>query len=120
MLSRVLAENHLIGLNTHRFGGHNFIGGLVGKNAVLMNSRLVSKGICADDGFIVGGRLTDNVVNKLTCTVYLLSVDPRKLAVEVGTGMHCHYHLFEGGVTCTLTETVYGTFDLKRSAENSA
>jgi sugar phosphate permease len=55
----------------------------------------------------------------LTCTVNLLGINIRQFAVEVGAGMHRHYNLFEGGVSCALAKTVYGALNLSGAATDA-
>ena len=119
VLTGVLAENDLVCCNANAFGRHDLVCLTVCKHAVLVNTGFVSESVCAYDGLVERGCLTDDVIYELGCVVKSCCVYARGIFVDIGACTHCHNNLFKRSVAGALAETVYRTFDLRCAAENA-
>ena len=116
VVAGVLAQHQVVGTDAHGFRREDFIGLLIGQDAVLVDAALVEEGILAHDGLVQGRGLADDIIDGLAGAVNLGGVDAGGGVEDIGAGAQGHDHLFERGVAGPLAQAVDGAFDLGRAA----
>ncbi len=77
-----------------------------------MDTRRVTKGVCANNRFISLNRHVAQLTDQLRGTTDLFAVDICVQAIQRVAGLQDHGDFFQRAVTRTLTDTVNGTFYL--------
>ena len=88
------------------------------EHSVLMNARLVGKGVLADDRLVVLDRKIRDVGNELGGPRQHLGIDPGGEGHGVAAYFQRHDDFFQRGVAGALTDAVDRAFDLARACLN--
>ncbi len=108
----MLAEHQFVGIPANIFGTHDFVGFPMLEYPILMNSRLVRKGVRADNRLVRLHGKSGNAGDHLGRSNNLRRVDASHAWKYVLPRMNCHDNFFQRGIACTLAKTIYGAFDL--------
>ena len=95
-------------------GGHDLIGGLLLDQAVLVDARLVGKGVGADDRLVRLDGDAGNLREETRGLVDILGLDPRMETEEVFPGLDGHDHLLHRAVPRPLADPVDRALHLTR------
>lgn len=116
----VFAHDHLVGIPAHRFGGHDFVGFAVFEHAVLVNARLVGKGVGTDNGLVRLHRKAGDARHQARGAEDVRGVDASVHAEQVFTGFDRHDDLFQRSVASPLAEAVDGALNLTGTSDHGS
>src|SRR5215212_10272113 len=110
--ARVFAEEDVRPFQADVFLGHDLEGPPVLEHAVLVDARLVQKGVTPDDGLVRRNLVARDVGDHAARVGELAGLDADIDAVEIGACGECHDDLLERGVPGPLPDAVDGDLDL--------
>src|SRR5215211_1115185 len=110
--ARMLAEEDVRSFEADVFLGHDLEGPPVLEHAVLVDARLVQKGVAPDDGLVRRNLVARDVGDHAARVGELAGLDADIDAVEIGACGECHDDLLERGVPGPLPDAVDGDLDL--------
>ena len=93
--SRMLTEYQHIAIEPNGLGTHDFVGQTVFHHSVLVDARLVGKGITTHDGFVGGHRDADERAEQTARAGQLGSIDFGVGLIKRLTGVERHHYFFE-------------------------
>ena len=106
--ARVLANDKVALCAAHRLRGHDFVSFAVLEHAVLMDARLVRKGIGTHNGLVVGNGLTNGHGKQARRGVELLGHNVVLKLEVVVAHTQVHNNFFKGRIARTLANTAQG------------
>ena len=115
MAPGMLSQDQEAFLDPHRLRGHDLVGGLVFKHAVLVDACLVGKGISTNNCLVLLYQDPGDAGNQPTRPVNLLCTNIRVCAHIIVAGPEGHYHFFQGSVTGPFPDPVDGALHLAGS-----
>src|SRR5215203_693717 len=110
--ARVLAEEDVRPFQADIFFGHDLEGPPVLEHTVLVDARLVQKGVASHDGLVRRDLVARDVGDHAARVGELAGLDADIDAVEIGACGECHDDLLERGVPGPLPDAVDGDLDL--------
>src|SRR5215203_5063995 len=110
--ARVLAEEDVRAFQAYIFLGHDLERPPVLEHAVLVDARLVQKGVALDDGLVRGNLVARYVGDHAARVRELAGLDADLCAVEVRARGERHHDLLQRGIPCPLPYAVDGHLDL--------
>src|SRR5580765_626570 len=116
--SRVLAHYQRTRRHAHRFRRNDFVGQGILDDAVLMDSRFVSKCICADDGFVRCDNRTSDLREQAAGWKELVQFDVGGHAETFLAHSKCYRDFFQRSVTGSFANSVYGALNLANTGAN--
>src|SRR5215217_7340185 len=110
--ARVLAEENVRPFEADVFLRHDLERPPVLEHAVLVDARLVQKGVATDDGLVRGNLVACDVGDHAACVGELAGLDADIGPVEVRARGERHYNLLQRGVPGSLSDAVDGHLNL--------
>ncbi len=114
----VLAQHHAVVAPAHVLGAHDLVGFTVLEHAVLVDARLVGKGVGPHDGLVRLYRKTGDAGDQLGAGHDLGSIEIGVAGEDVLAGTHRHHHLLQCGVAGPFPQAVDGALHLARAIEH--
>src|SRR5215208_2915484 len=115
----MFAQDKLRLVNADILWTHDLIGRLVLQHPILMNTGFMSECIRADDRFVGLDDDARVVANEFADSGNLWSFDTGLQIENRSASLQRHDHLFEGGVSGTLTDPINGNFRLSSARPDS-
>src|SRR5215203_2260897 len=110
--ARVLAEEDVRSFQADVFLGHDLEGAPVLEHAILVDARLVQKGVAPHDGLVRGDLVARDVGDHAARVGELAGLDADPCAVVVRARGERHHDLLQRGIPCPLTDAVDSYLDL--------
>src|SRR5215204_2176567 len=110
--ARVFAEKDVRPFQADVFFRHDLERPPVLEHAVLVDARLVQKGVAPHDGLVRGNIVARYVGDHPARVGELAGLDADRGAVEVRARGERHYDLLQRGIPCPLPDAVHGHLDL--------
>ena len=111
----VFAQDQAVLADSHGFGFHYLIGHGVLEHSVLVNARLVGKGVGSHNGAVGLNHYAGDHAHQPAGGIDPSGVYAGHLRKKVGPGGEGHDHLLQGGVAGSLSDSVNGHLNLPGS-----